>query len=135
MNGSEEQFRKATLKQRDIDEIKRLGLPYLRAGMSHNAAAVELRRAVKRMEVRQNILKAWDEEKRARQQSQPPTIDTAEKAARAVLHALDQGGDQRERAERFLKTTAHPHIKQKVLELAGAGSEWKERRSNKTNGF
>lgn len=130
-----DQFRRAILKQRDIDEIRRLGLPYLRAGMSHNAAAVELRRAVRRMEVRERTLKAWEEERHAMQPPQPPTIDTIEKAARAVLFALDQGGEQRQRAERFLKTKAHPHIKQKVLELAGATSEFKTRRSRKPNGF
>ena len=54
-----EQFRRAILKQRAIDETRRLGLPILRTGMSHNAVAVELRRAVRRLEVRERTLKAW----------------------------------------------------------------------------
>ena len=107
-----QQFARAVLKERDIDEIRRLGLPVLRPGMSHNAVAVELRRAVRRMEVRQRILKAWDEERQATR----------------------QGADERDPTEEFLKT-AHPRIKEKMHELAGVNSPWKERRSNKTNGF
>ena len=132
MSEDPEPMHREILEQREKDEIKRLGLPFLVPGMSHNAVAVELRRWRRRTEVRERILKAWEEEKRAMQQEPPPTIDTVEKAARAVL---DQGGEQRERAERFLKTKAHPLLKEKVLELAGANSEWKERRSNKPNGF
>ena len=112
--------RRAILKQREKAEIKRLGLPYLEPGMSHNAVAVQLKRATRSMEVRQRILNAWEEEKRALQQAPPSTIDTVDKAARA---------------ERFLKTKAHPLVKQKVLELAGATSEFKARRSRKPNGF
>ena len=93
-----EQFRRAVLKQRDIDEIRRLGLPVLRPGMSHNAAAVELRRAVRRMEVRQRILQAWDEERHATRQSADEG-DPAEGAARALIAALESGGEQKQRAE------------------------------------
>ena len=135
MSDDPDSMRREILKQRKKDEIKRLGLPLLVPGMSHNAVAVELRRWRRRTDVRERILKAWEEEKRTMQQEPLPTIDTVEKCARAVLLALDQGGEQRERAEQFLKTKAHPLIKEKVLELAGAGSEWKERRSRKPNGF
>ncbi len=127
-----EQFRKAVLKQREIDAIKDAGLPYLRAGMSHNAVAVELRRARNRAQVRERMLKASEEEKRALQHQQPD--DPAERAARAVLAALDSGEEQKRRAEAFLKT-AHPRIKAKVQELVGVTSEFKQRRSNKPNGY
>ena len=128
-----EQFRRAVLKQHDIDEIRRLGLPVLRHGMSHNAVAVELRRAVRRMEVRQRILKAWDEERQATRQDADDR-DPAEGAARALIAALESGGDQKQRAEAFLKT-AHPRIKEKMHELAGVNSQWKQPRSNGRNGF
>ena len=128
-----EQFRRAVLEQREIDEIRRLGLPVLRPGMSHNAAAVELRRAVRRMEVRQRILKAWTEERQATRQGADER-DPAEGAARALLAALDSGGEQKQRAEAFLKT-AHPRIKEKMHELAGVNSQWKQPRSNGRNGF
>ena len=128
-----EQFRRAVLKQRDIDELRRLGLPVLRPGMSHNAVAVELRRAVRRMEVRERILKAWEEEQQATRQDMDEG-DPAEGAARALLAALESGGEQKQRAEQFLKT-AHPRIKEKMHEIAGVNSQWKERRSNKPNGF
>ena len=128
-----QQFARAVLKQREINEIRRLGLPVLRPGMSHNAAAVELRRAVRRMEVRQRVLKAWEEEQQTTRQGADER-DPAEGAARALLAALESGGDQKQRAEAFLKS-AHPRIKEKMHELAGVNSQWKERRSNKPNGF
>ena len=128
-----EQFRRAVLKQREIDEIRRRGLPVLRAGMSHNAVAVELRRAVRRMEVRERVLKAWEEERQAARQDVDDR-DPAEGAARALLAALESGGDQKQRAEAFLKT-AHPRIKEKMHELAGVNSQWKQPRSNGRNGF
>lgn len=127
-----EKFAREVLKQREIDEIKRLGLPYLKAGMSHRAVQVQLKRAQRSAEVRERILKAWDQEKRSR--PQPELYDPAEKVARAVLAALDSGGDQKRRAEEFLKN-AHPAIKQKMFEISGAASEFKNRRSKKTNGF
>ena len=128
-----QQFAREVLKEREMDAIRRLGLPVLRAGMSHNAVAVELRRAVRRMEVRQRILQAWDEERQALRQGMDDR-DPAEGAARALLAAIESGGDQKQRAEAFLKT-AHPRIKEKMHELAGVNSPWKERRSNKPNGF
>ena len=138
MTGSredDEQKRRALWQQREKEAIQSLGLPYLVPGMSHNAVAVQLKRARRQMEVRDRLLKAWEEEKRALQQAPPPGIHTVEDAARAILNALDQGGEQKERAERFLKTKAHPLVKEKVLELVGAASQWKERRSRKTNGY
>ena len=125
-----EKYARQVLKQREIDEIKRLGLPYLKAGMSHRAVQVQLKRAQRSAEVRQRILKA-DAEAAAQR---PEPTDPAERAARAIFAALDSGGDQKRRAEEFLKT-AHPKIKEKMLEIAGASSEFKQRRSNKPNGF
>ena len=131
MNSEEaEQKRLAILKQREKSATKRQNLPYLVPGMSPRARALEISRAANREKVRQRILKAWEDERRAWQ----PDIDPAEGAAHALLGALDSGGDQKQRAAQFLKT-AHPRIKEKLLELAGANSEWKERRSNKPNGF
>ena len=109
-----EQFRRAVLKQRAIDEIRRLGLPVLRAGMSHNAVAVELRRAVRRMEVRESILKA-EQGERQRPATPPaqPHNDATERTARALLNALDSGGSQQRHAEAFLKTAPAP-IQEKI---------------------
>ena len=123
------------MKQRAIDETRRLGLPVLRAGMSHNAVAVELRRAVRRMEVRDSILKAWQDERQgtATPPAQPHQ-DAAERAARTLLNALDSGGSQQRHAEAFLKTAPAP-IKEKILELAGTSSPWKQPRSNGRNDF
>ena len=126
-----EQFRHAILKQREIEAIRREGLPHLRPGMSHRAAAVELRRAVRRRQVKERVLKAQEEERRAARYS---ADDTTEATVRALLAALEGGGEGKRRAEEFLKS-APPRIKEKLLELAGVTSQWKERRSNKPNGF
>lgn len=123
-------FNAQILAERAAREWQLTGLPHLVPGMSHRAAQVEIRRARRRAEVRESIARA-DAEERAQQQ---PPIDPAEGAARALLAALDSGGEQQQRAERFLQT-AHPKIKEKILELAGAGSAFKTRRSNKPNGY
>lgn len=96
-NEEHEQFRRAILKQRNKADIKRLGLP----GMSHRAVAVELRRAVRRMEVRDRILKLWEEQRRAAQQPEEGT-DRARQIARKVLDALKSGGEMKARAQHYL---------------------------------
>ena len=118
------------LKQREKAAIKRQNLPYLMPGMSPRARALEIRRAANRERVRQTILKAWEEEKRQR----PEPTDPAEGAAWALLCAMNNGDQQRRGAEEFLKT-ADLRIKEKMLDLAGVTSEWKQRRSRKPNGF
>lgn len=131
-NAEHEKFRQEVLEQREIEAIECLGLPFLKAGMSDRAVSVQLKRAARRAEVRERLLKAWEEEKRAAQQPEP--TDPAEGAARALLAALDSGGEQKQRAEQFLKT-AHPRIRERLHELAEVDSKFKRRRSNKPNGF
>lgn len=130
-----QQFNAEILADRARRENKKRNLARYAEGMTPRAAFIEGQRAKNRAAVERNIKAAEKaREQEARAAARLPRDPTGE-AASAIFGALQNGSESARRYAAQLMKHAPDDLRAAVMKLAGADSQWKQRRSNKPNGF